>query len=46
MRDLDGHHQRLSMSSPIVGDLRQAVQFGAILEVKLFHSSDDGASVV
>jgi hypothetical protein len=35
----------LSMSSPKLNDLRQAGQFGAFLEVKLFHSPDDGASV-
>jgi hypothetical protein len=26
-------------------DLRQAAQFGVFVEVKLFHSSDDGSSV-
>jgi hypothetical protein len=35
----------LSMSGPRFDDLCQAGQFGAFLEVKAFHSPDDGASV-
>jgi hypothetical protein len=33
-----------TVSFQIVHDLRQAVQFGVFMEVKLHHSSDDGAS--